>query len=197
MNQRAQKLQKIRRDKWNKETKKEATELDNHLGIVMMDPEKEIPKRDLPWWSEELHKAHLLVKYWKSKQFYIKRGYPFHDNLISRENKLIDITIHQEDHMRLIVSQIRKAKKNRRLIRARSYEKRQEFLKKLADNMMTDDEEQAKIIRITRETEQNSRMYRTFKIYLKSKDMAGLIQVDVPEWKKSEVVIWSLLMIAT
>ena len=42
---------------------KEATELDDHLGITMVEPEKEIPKRYIPWWSEELRKAHLLVKY--------------------------------------------------------------------------------------------------------------------------------------
>ena len=68
--QRARKLQKIRKEEWNEGKQKTAAELDDHLGISMMEPENEIPKRDLPWWSKELHKAHLLVKYWKAKHFY-------------------------------------------------------------------------------------------------------------------------------
>ena len=116
---------------------KGAAELDDHLGISMMEPENEIPKRDLPWWSKELHKAHLLVKYWKAKHFYTIRGEPFHENLLARENELLDVNIHQGDHTRPISSQIRKAKKNRRMIRARSYEKRQQFLEKLADDTAT------------------------------------------------------------
>ena len=163
----------------------------------MMEPEKEIPKRNSPWWSKELHKSHLLVKYWKAKQFHTIREEPFQDNLIARENKLIDIDIHQGDHTRPITLQIRKAKKSRQLIRARSYKKRQEFLEKLADNATTKGDDRARIIRIIRETEQNRCMYRTFKRYLKPEDMTGLIQVNVSEWEKVEVVICSILLIAT
>ena len=162
-----------------------------------MEPEKEILKRDLLWWSEELHKAHLLVKYWKAKQFYTIQGEPFHDNLISRENELIDIDIHQSDYTRPIASQIRKAKKSHRLIRARSYKKQQDFLEKLANDAATEGNNRARIIRIIRETEQNRSMYRTFKRYLKPEDRTGLIQFDVPEWEKVEVVILSIFLIAT
>ena len=94
MKQRSDKIKNTRKEEWNKVKQKAVEELDDHLGISMMEPEKEIPKRDLPWWSEELHKAHLLVKYWKAKQFYTIGGKPFHDNLILRENELIDIDIH-------------------------------------------------------------------------------------------------------
>eukprot|EP00957_Ditylum_brightwellii_P058243 4416398-Ditylum_brightwellii.AAC.1 len=40
----------------------------------MLDVEKKIPQQHRPWWSEELHKAYLVVRYWRRQITYKKRG---------------------------------------------------------------------------------------------------------------------------
>ena len=76
---------------------KTATELDENIGQEIIVPKQEIPKCNQPWWSEELHKSHLLVKYWKTKQLFTRQGEPNHKEVQKREQELVDIDIYQGD----------------------------------------------------------------------------------------------------
>eukprot|EP00957_Ditylum_brightwellii_P126700 9657272-Ditylum_brightwellii.AAC.1 len=47
--------------------------IDEAIGNAMLTPEKKIKWFNTPWWSEEIHKAHLIVKYWKLKLWLLKQ----------------------------------------------------------------------------------------------------------------------------
>ena len=117
--------------------KEELTDINNDLGIAMLQPEKEIPIRNLPWWSEELHKAHLLAKYLKIRRKYTWRGKPFHPEILKREIELVDIDVYQGNTNWMMTTQLRKAKKNRQRIRNNGYEIRRQFQERLESELIT------------------------------------------------------------
>ena len=103
----------------------------------MLQPEKEILIRNLPWWSEELHKSHLLVKYWKIQRKYTRRGDPFHPEILKREMKLTEVDIYQGARNQRMTMQLRKAKKNRLRIRNNGYEISKQFLERIESDLIT------------------------------------------------------------
>eukprot|EP00957_Ditylum_brightwellii_P127545 9726518-Ditylum_brightwellii.AAC.1 len=42
-------------------------ELDNEMTMAMEEAEEEIKEYPNYWWSEKLHKVHLLVEYWRAQ----------------------------------------------------------------------------------------------------------------------------------
>eukprot|EP00957_Ditylum_brightwellii_P180644 13761143-Ditylum_brightwellii.AAC.1 len=42
-------------------------ELDEEMTMAMEEAEAEIEEYPNYWWSEKLHKAHLLVEYWRAQ----------------------------------------------------------------------------------------------------------------------------------
>eukprot|EP00957_Ditylum_brightwellii_P114632 8741979-Ditylum_brightwellii.AAC.2 len=64
-----------------KENIKELEQLDDALSAAMLESEKEIHHQPQPWWSENLHKAHMLAKCWKKRISFAHHGITSSDTL--------------------------------------------------------------------------------------------------------------------
>eukprot|EP00957_Ditylum_brightwellii_P146478 11152236-Ditylum_brightwellii.AAC.1 len=73
------------------------------------------------------------------------------------------------------MGEYRKAIQEQRTVRARSYKIRQQFLESLADNMITENnQDRAKIIKCNKDAESKQRMCAILRQYLKPEDHSGL-----------------------
>eukprot|EP00957_Ditylum_brightwellii_P060162 4569536-Ditylum_brightwellii.AAC.1 len=62
----------------------------------MMTPEQQIPMTETPWQSEELHTAHKLVKYWKQRFYYQRKGLNKEEELRQLEQQCnVDVDVFQ------------------------------------------------------------------------------------------------------
>eukprot|EP00957_Ditylum_brightwellii_P006036 457543-Ditylum_brightwellii.AAC.1 len=52
-------------DRTTKDSKKDLQQLDEDLDNIMLSPEQKLKLFQAAWWLKDLHKAHLIVKYWK------------------------------------------------------------------------------------------------------------------------------------
>eukprot|EP00957_Ditylum_brightwellii_P136462 10407129-Ditylum_brightwellii.AAC.1 len=115
----------------------------------------------LPWWSDALHQAHMLMKYWKQRHWYQWRDINGEEDLKEMEIKLgPELDVYQGNKTRKAISQLRLAIKTRRRIQNNSFKIRQEFLESSADEMSTEyNMDKAKIIKHVKDAASKMRMY--------------------------------------
>eukprot|EP00978_Attheya_sp_CCMP212_P031512 scaffold119345_cov38-Attheya_sp.AAC.2 len=68
----------------------------------MVGREKELKQIPHYWWSEKLHKAHLLVKYWTLKLSIVRNNFDGHEALQDLDIKLVDVDLFQGDEKKTI-----------------------------------------------------------------------------------------------
>eukprot|EP00957_Ditylum_brightwellii_P014874 1121960-Ditylum_brightwellii.AAC.1 len=149
----------------------------------MLTPERKIPTYTAPWWSEELHKAHLIVKYWKIATS-IKCCQSTDQTPLDQLKTEISIEydVYQGEPKRSISGQLRRAIKRCRKCRNNSSQLRQQFLEKLAGEWVTAKAPtQAAIVCRIKTAERRKTMNRKLQTYLKPISHGGLTQVDIPE----------------
>eukprot|EP00957_Ditylum_brightwellii_P143252 10914255-Ditylum_brightwellii.AAC.1 len=130
----------------------------------------------------------MIVKYWRQRITFLKRGKEDTKTLRQKlEDEIgVEVDIYQGNILRTSGGQLRKAVKYMKKCRNSSYNLRQECLESRAEELTTENEkEKAQIVQQIRSTESRKVMYRVLKRYLKPEDRAGLTQVDVPEWIRS------------
>jgi hypothetical protein len=98
------------------------------------------------------------------------------DELLKLEVELADVDLYQGDEGRSIQGQIRKAFKLRKAAQNNSFQLRQDFLEKLAEEeaALNENSTKEKILRSMRRTEAQRRMYRILNQYLKPADRGGI-----------------------
>jgi hypothetical protein len=99
----------------------------------MIKSEKALATLPTYWWSDTLHKRHLIVKYLKLKLSEIRVKSDVQEALNQLKLELADRDIYQGNRDRPILSQIQLAFKKRREARNNSFELQQSFLEKLAE----------------------------------------------------------------
>lgn len=99
--------------------KEELDKLDMDLRDPMLESERQIPVRYQSWWSEELHQAYILVKFWKKKCFFQRRRVEHNVVLDQFEQELFNVDVYQGTPNRTPMGQLRKVAKQK--IRANSY----------------------------------------------------------------------------
>jgi hypothetical protein len=148
----------------------------------ILQSEKSLPSIPTYWWSEKLHVRHRILKFWKLRLSATRTTSNIEETLTKMEIELADEDIFQGDSGRTIHGQIRKAYKLRRATRNDSFNLRQAFLEKLAEEeaAVNENSTKEKILRSMRKTEAQRRMYKILHQYLKPDDRAGISQIDVP-----------------
>jgi hypothetical protein len=131
-------------------------QLDRKITESMVGREKELKPIPKYWWSVKLHKAHLLVKYWTLQLSIIRNNFDGQEALADLTIQLSDKDIFQGNPNKTIYGQIRYAKKKRKALRNNSFELRQEFLAKLAEDKaehQNDSTKKEQILRSTKRAE--------------------------------------------
>eukprot|EP00957_Ditylum_brightwellii_P195372 14885620-Ditylum_brightwellii.AAC.1 len=95
-----------------------------------------------------------------------------------------DVDIFQGNPSRSVSAQLRFAKKERKICHNNSYKLCQEFLERLADDIIDGDttKDRAKIIQGIKDKESKKRIYAIMHRHLKPQDRSGLTQLNIPEW---------------
>ena len=160
----------------------ELNRIDQVVSDTLIQSEKSLSTIPTYWWSETLHIRHQLVKYWKLKLSATRIASNVEEALANLEIELADTDLYQGDPERSILGQIRKAYKLRRDARNNSFQLRQDFLEKLAEEeaARNGNSTKEKILRSMRRAEAQRRMYKILNQYLKPDDRAGITQIDVP-----------------
>eukprot|EP00957_Ditylum_brightwellii_P007882 596899-Ditylum_brightwellii.AAC.1 len=104
----------------------------------MLTPERKIPTYTAPWWSEELHKAHVIVKYWKIAISIKCRQSTDQTPLNQLKTEIgIEYNVYQGKPKQTVNGQLCKAIKHCRKCRNNSFQLHQQFLEKLTGEWVT------------------------------------------------------------
>ena len=146
------------------EEEDELNRLDDMITDSILQSEKSLPSIPTYWWFERLHVRHRILKYWKLRLSATRTTSNIEETLTKMEIELADEDIFQGDSGRTIHGQIRKAYKLRRATRNDSFNLRQAFLEKLAEEeaAVNENSTKEKILRSMRKTKAQRRMYKIF-----------------------------------
>jgi hypothetical protein len=156
-------------------------EIDQELHQILLDAKTKIASYSHVPWSPQLHYAYQVWKYWKIILSYFKtKRIP--GNRVKRllQQWEHDYKVFQGDRTKTISQQLRQARKELNYRRINSTELRLEYMEILAIKYeLLDEPNKAKIIKRIMKAEEQSRMYRTLKRYLKP-PRQSLNYVEVP-----------------
>eukprot|EP00957_Ditylum_brightwellii_P148939 11339255-Ditylum_brightwellii.AAC.1 len=97
-------------------------EPDEDLGDAMLTPEMKLKIAHATWWSEEVHNAHLVVKYCKVKLSQKNNNFNVEHTLEQIKEKLeLEVDIYQGDPERKLIAQLYKTLKHKRKCRTNSF----------------------------------------------------------------------------
>jgi hypothetical protein len=170
--------------------------LDTELHNLLLKAEQQIDVHSHLPWSPTLHKAYQVWKYWKVRLSYLKtKRIPG-----ERVNKFLkkwqqEYEVFQGDENRSISSQLRRARKALYNCRQNSGNLRTEYMERIAiEHEIEDNPKRAKIVKRIMRAEEQAKMYRKLRGYLKPQ-AAPLTYVEIPtdpsqdpktakDWKK-------------
>jgi hypothetical protein len=155
--------------------------VDTEFHTILLAAKKTIAKHSHLPWSPDLHKAYKIWKYWKVRLSYFKtKRIPGTrvKNLLGKWEK--DYEVFQGDSTKTISRQLRKAKKALQQCRQDSHKLRLTHMERIAMQYEIDDDtDRAKIIKRIIRAEEQAKMYRTLRRYLKP-PAQNLNYVEVP-----------------
>ena len=178
---RLQEIEQAALIQFSPQVQKELETVDEELHKILLDAENNIASHSHVPWSPTLHKAYQVWKYWKIRLSYFKNrripGTRIKELLTKWEN---DYEVQQGKPKLSISKQLRKAKKRLTQCRQNSSHLRNEHMERIAIAYEIDDDPlRAKIIKRIIRAEEQAKMYRTLRRYLKPPSQS-VTYVEVP-----------------
>ena len=177
-------LENIDHGKDQDEIIKNLEAVDMHIDKCITTGYEKIKSTPLQWWTEDIHHADLLVRYWGAHTSMYGNSINAPCTLEYIKSKIpAKLDIYQGDPNRTPPAQLRKAKKNRRNARKDSHKKRQDFLEKqIKKSLKTDnDQKVTNEIKNIKKGEKRIRLYQKMRHLLGKNQTTNLPFVDIPD----------------